>query len=319
MPTRLATEEEIDTWHREGWVLIEGLVDTEEIDEAAADLRKIFPSSEEYHADPDAARTRWIGQPPPLRDVFVWPDEGPGFRPEQHRWRGEFPFPGSGALNRMTVHPSIVDTAERLLRTTELRIYQTGVGAKYTGETNYEQPMHTDRNHSWLPPRMEEPWWHLESFLYLCDVTPGLAPTHLVNLSDAGDRDPGEPLLWPATDPEIYRVERPAAGVRGSLLAYRSDVWHRAVDLTEPNGARFLLNVSFRHAGHDWFGFHTAQSRATSPHWVALVEGCTPRELELFGFPVPGHPIWTEELIDATQRRYPKLDLDPWRKATVAQ
>ena len=22
---------------------------------------------------------------------------------------------------------------------------------KYTGETNYEQPMHTDRNHSWLP------------------------------------------------------------------------------------------------------------------------------------------------------------------------
>ena len=47
--------------------------------------------------------------------------------------------------------------------------------------------------------------------------------------------------------------------------------------------------------------------------WVAFAESCTPRELELFGFPPPGHPIWTAALLDATAARYPKLDLGPWR------
>jgi hypothetical protein len=43
------------------------------------------------------------------------------------------------------------------------------------------------------------------------------------------------------------------------------------------------------------------------------MEESTPRELELFGFPPPGHEVWTPELLAATQLRYPKLDLDPWR------
>src|SRR5262249_24271945 len=47
-------------------------------------------------------------------------------------------------------------------------------------------------------------------------------------------------------------VARPATGVRGTLLTYRPDEFHRAVDLTAPGGARFLLNVSFKPAGQDW-------------------------------------------------------------------
>ena len=41
----------------------------------------------------------------------------------------------------------------------------------------------------------------------------------------------------------------------------------------------------------------------------------TPRELELFGFPPPGHPIWDAALLDGTAERYPDLDLTPWRDA----
>jgi hypothetical protein len=119
----------------------------------------------------------------------------------------------------------------------------------------------------------------------------------------------------PETDPEIYAAERPAPGPRGSLLAYRSDVFHRGVNLTAPEGFRFLLNVSYRLKDHDWIGFHSIQSRATSQHWVAFVEESTPRELELLGFPPPGHPIWDADLIEATAAAYPKLDLAPWRSA----
>ena len=315
MTTRLARDDEVDTWQQDGWVLIEGLVGTEEIDAAVGELALLFPTAEQYHADPEGQRLAWLGQPPAAPHAFIWPPEGPGFRSEQHRWRKEFPLPEAFALNRLCVHPSVVDFARRALGTADLRLYQAQAGAKYTGDTNYEQPMHTDRNHSWLPPRPEAAWWHLEAFLYLCDVGDGNAPTHLVSTSDSKGRSPTVPLIMPSSDPEIYAAERPARGRRGSLLAYRTDVFHRGVDLEEPGGARFLLNVSFKIAGQDWIGFHAGQSAANSPDWTAFVERSTPAELALFGFPPPGHPIWDAALIASTAERYPDLDLSPWRAA----
>lgn len=321
MRARLARDDEVTTWRDNGWVLIEALVPADVIDEAAADLREIFPTPEQYHADPEGEHERWLGRPPPSRASYTWPETGPGFRPEQHVWQGQFPFPGSGKLNRLTVHPAIVDFAERALDTTDLRMYQAHTSAKFTGETNYEQPMHTDRNHSWLPSPTSARWWHLETFLYLSDVDEGTAPTHLVSLSDSEGRDVTTPLLLPRAgpygDPEIYAAERSAPGIRGSLLAYRTEVFHRGVNITAPGAARFVLGVAFKVAGHDWIGYDSPQSRSTSLDWVAFAESCTPRELALFGFPPPGHPIWDHALIDATARRYPKLDLDPWREALV--
>jgi hypothetical protein len=159
----------------------------------------------------------------------------------------------------------------------------------------------------------QAPWWHLEGFLYLSDVGPTTAPTHLVSARDSTHRRTTTPLVMPDRDPGLYAAERGASGVRGSYLAYRTDVFHRAVDLTEPGGARFLLSASYKGAGQDWIGYHTMQSRSTSPDWVAFVEASTPDELALFGFPAPGHPVWSEELLDATQRLYRRLDLAPWR------
>ncbi len=316
MGGRLAREDEVAQWRDNGWVLLDGLLGTEEIDAALDDLQLLFPTAEEYHADPAGTVRRWRGEPPTRRgDAYVWPAEGPGFRPEQHAWRSEFPFPGSGALNRLCVHPSIVDFCARALGTGDIRIYQSAVSAKYAGETNYEQPMHTDRNHSWLPSLVGGPSWHVEGFLYLCDVGPGNAPTHLVRIGDAPGRSTTAPLLMPRQDPEIYAAERPATGVRGSFLAYRSDVFHRGVDLTDPRGARFLLNISFKAAGCGWVGFHAWQSRCTSLEFVEFVCGSTPAELALFGFPPPGDPVWSAALLDATAELYPTLDLEPWRAA----
>ena len=318
MSGRFARDDEIAAWHDDGWVLLEALVPIEEIDAAVGDLGEAFPTAEEYHADPAATTLRWLGQRPAPREAFVWPLTGPGFRPEQHHWAGLFPFPGSGALNRLCVHPAIVDFAERALQTADLRLYQAGISAKYAGYTNYEQPMHTDRNHSWLPPKSVAPWWHLESFLYLSDVNEGNAPTHLVSVRDSVGRAPTNPLFMPKWDPALYAAEKAAIGVRGSLLAYRPDVFHRGVDLTAPGAARFLLNVSYKHAAQDWIGFHVMQSRSADPGWDRFVEGSTPRQLELLGFPPPGHAIWDAELIEATAVRYPNLDLRPWREALAA-
>lgn len=314
MNGRIARDEEVAAWKEDGWILLEGLVATDDIDAAAADLRYCFPDPEKFHADPE-------GNWPPGRSNAVlnrgypeMPKTGPAFRPEQHRFAKEFPYYGSGALSRLCVHPSIVDFMERALENTDLRVYQNQVSAKYAGDANFEQPMHTDRNHSFLPPRMEPPWWHVESFLYLSDVDEGTAPTSLVRRRDSVGRSTNN-MYMPDGDPKLYASERSATGVRGSLLVYRPDVFHRGTDLKRPGSHRYLLNVSYKVAGTDWIGYHTAQSNATHPSWVQFVEMSTPRDLELLGFPPPGHPVWTAELVEQTNEKYPRLDVEPWRRA----
>jgi hypothetical protein len=179
--------------------------------------------------------------------------------------------------------------------------------------TNYEQPMHIDRNHSWLPPGHESPWWNLEGFLYLSDVTEAANPTRLVSVRDSAHVTSPFGVVLPDWDPELYAAERPAPGVRGSYLAYRSDVYHRGAPFGSPGTARFLAAAAFKNAGVDWIGYDQQQPRSTGPDWTRFVEGSTPRQLELFGFPPPGHPVWNEKLLDQTALRYPALDLGPWR------
>jgi hypothetical protein len=309
----LATDVEVETWREEGWILLDGLVGTDEIDAASDDLRLLFPSSEEYHADPEGVTERWKGRPVKAKEEYVWPEEGVGFRAEQHAWNAVFPFSGSGALNRLFVHPSIVDFAERALGSTDIRLYQAQASAKYSGSTNFEQPMHVDRNHSWIPAGTESPWWNLQGFLYLSDVTEAANPTRLVPLAQSAHVTSPYGVVLPEWDLDLYRAERPTPGVRGSYLAYRANVYHRGAPFGAPGTVRFTAGTAFKHAGQDWIGYDQQQSRSTGPEWTTFVEGSTPRELELFGFPPPGHPVWDAALLESTALRYPGLDLDPWR------
>ena len=282
-----------------GWVLIEGLVPTDDIDAAIADLARHVPDAPRSTTPtPTASASAGSGTPPDRPEGFVWPDEGPGFRPEQHIWQAQFPFPGSGALNRLCVHPaSSTSPSARCSRPTSASTRST-LSAKYAGETNYEQPMHTDRNHSWLPAMSDA------AVLAPRDVPLPLRRRRgqRADAPRAARREPATatPTVWgvmPQGDPELYAAELPAPGVRGSLLAYRNDVFHRGVDLTRARARpRFLLALAFKRAGQDWIGYTAHQSKSSSPRLGRVRRRSTPRELELFGFPPPGHEIWTAEL-----------------------
>ena len=264
MSSRLATDAEVSRWSDQGWVLLEGLIGTDEIDAAADDIGLLFPSVEEYYSDPEEVTERRRGRPLMPKQDYAWPEEVPGSGVSSRRWMGAFPFDGSGVLNRLCVHPSLIDFAERAIQSTDLRLYQAHASAKYSGLTNYEQPMHTDRNHSWLPAVGKAPWWNLTGFLYLTDVTEDREP-HQTGYGAGLGRDrlslPGDPASrWtPSCMP--LSGQRPGSVV---LTSPTGRMYGTAVPRSK-HRKQPVSTWDWRSgtAGQDWIGYDTQQSRST--------------------------------------------------------
>ena len=280
-------------WQTEGWAVVDGLISAADIDAVAEDLERLYGS--DTFADYNRAAGFGDGSP-----------EGRQFRSTQfHGMRG-FPQPDCPALNDLFLHPRLIEFARLALADDDLRIYQAAVWGKWAGEVNYEQPLHQDGNHSLLPPRMEPGYWHLETFLYLSDVDEDCAPPRLVPRSNSA-----------VAYADLYQHEIAAVAPRGSLVAYRSDVWHRGTDFARPDASRFVLVEAFRPAQADWFGYDACARLGNNFIFRSFVAGKSPEDLALFGVPRPGHPYWNEATVDAMAAMYPGLDISPWRAALL--
>ncbi len=278
-------------WQTEGWALVEGLIEAEEIDAVADDLERLF--TEDTFANYNRAAGLGDGSP-----------EGRQFRSTQFNGMRGFPQAGCPALNDLFVHPRMIEFARLALAEDDLRIYQAAVWGKWAGEINYEQPLHQDGNHSLIPPRMEPGFWHLETFLYLSDVDENCAPPRLVPRSRST-----------VNYQDLYNNEIAATGRRGSLLAYRSDVWHRGTNFSHSDASRFVLVEAFRPAQAEWFGYDSFPRLGGDATFRAFAAGKSPEQLALFGVPRPGHTYWNEMTVDTMAAMYPGLDISPWRSA----
>lgn len=303
----------VEQWKREGWVVVHDLLPAADVAAALAEI-------------PERDQTPVV-QPGPLRRADQ--PSNPRFRNKQFEGTTLFPYPNAPRLNRLFVHPALLAFVEAALETDELRIYQARVWSKYGGDTNYEQPHHIDGNHSLVPIRQGAPWGHVECFIYLHDLddtngAPRAVPASAAGRNGLGVGDglggAGTSVRSAPSDEtaHLYRHEVSAAGTAGSVFAYRSDVWHRGIDIPA-SVERHLLPVSFRTAAAPWIGFDDFAPLVGRPDFVAFAESCTPAELALFGVPAPGHDYWTAEVLDAMARIYPKLDLTPWRVALTAR
>ena len=278
-------------WQTEGWALVDGLVPAAEVDVAAGDVARLFAA--DTFADYNRAAGFGDGSP-----------EGRQFRSTQFDGMRGFPQPDCPALNDLFVQPRLLEFARLALGDDDLRIYQAAVWGKWAGAVNYEQPLHKDGNHSLLPPRMEPGFWHLEAFLYLSDVDEDCGPPRLVPRTRSG-----------VAHDDLYEHEVAATGRRGSLLAYRSDVWHRGTDFARSDASRFVLVIAFRPAQADWFGYDAFPRLGNNDTFRSFAVGKSPEELALFGVPRPGHAYWNDTTADAMAAKYPGLDVSPWRAA----
>ena len=299
-------------WRSDGFVILPAFLDGADLAQAVAELPLLFPTADDFHDDAEPERNRRF------RDEFGGIDD--------------FPF-ASTALSLLAVHPRLVDLATNLLGTPDLRAFSIEAWAKYTGAADYEQHLHRDYlAHTLLAPSSDPRFGQVEMFVYLGDVPAQLGPPSFVALAHTAGL-PAMPNYFPSGDgvidverpewvspvgqPQLYAREVRATGPAGTVVAYTNRTFHRGTQLTAPRGARYTLHVNFRPAASDWQARHSWVQRSNEPSWHAFVAAATPRQLELFGWPPPGHAYWTDETITGVCARYPDLDATPWRERIV--
>ncbi|HEY1619092.1 MAG TPA: hypothetical protein VGG25_15835 [Streptosporangiaceae bacterium] len=284
-------------WRRDGFAVLPGYLAGPELEAARHALPAVYPSAGEYHAAPGRGRSeRYAG------------DEFGGII--------TFPFPAV-PLSRLVVHDKLVALAEAIFETSDLRVYASELWAKYSGAARYEQEHHRDYlNHTPLVPSSGDPRWRgLEMFVWLSDVPEDHGPTHIVPLP-ASAGAPALPHGYLRSErPDFYERELSGAGQAGTVVAYSTDTFHRGTEITAPRSARFSAHVSYRHADNAWTGRHAWGDHSFRPDWGPFVTQASVRQLQLFGFPPPGHPYWTAETVAQLAVRYPGLDASPWQPA----
>jgi hypothetical protein len=284
-------------WREDGWCVFEDAIPSADVAAAQEALSLLFPTAEEMDgAGEDDERT----EPWRTWDA-AWP---------------EFPF-RSSRLNRLVLHDVLLDLATELLGTEDIRLYIALASAKYRGQSSgYNQLLHADYpNHTLVVPRRQRGYQQLETFVYLSDVSPRNGATRLVSRTRTATIPVEEHTLNLEDYGHLYDDPSDASAPAGSVVAYRPDVYHRSVDITEPGQARFMLHVAFKPAGLDWVGYQSWPIKGFSPEWHKFVRQATVRQLAAVGFPKPGDPYWTEETLAGVAARYPGLDTSPWRQA----
>ena len=297
--SRRFTDEHVETWRREGVVMLPEFFTPDEIEAVTGDFELVFPDRQ--------------GAPEALVKKKV--DEIGAFNPAQFKNFENIPFDCSTALNLLCVHPALVELARTALNTREIQLYQSQAWAKYTGEADFDQPFHCDfGNHTLTVPSEDECLNSITFLIYFTDVTEGHGPAHYVTKTDSA-----RACVPPSTfnddldaQDQLRTYERSTAAPAGSIFAYGIDVYHRGTNMTVPGGYRYAVTSCFKKAGNEAIGYMAWQFQHTKP-WYRIFDHATPDQLGCFGVPKPGDSFWTEQTLSAAQLRYPNWDMSPYK------
>jgi len=208
-----------------------------------------------------------------------------------------FPWDHSG-LNHVSVHPELVDAAERILWTREIRLCEAHLGMKYAGE-EHGMSFHIDYGNNTLGPLMEpDDFMNLVIFYCFDDVEADMAPIRMV----------------PNGSPESEAVPMVVPG--GSICLYSVFTRHSASPFLKIEGHRPVMWVGFTRKDRPWDGARsfTYKSGANGAAMQRFMAEATPRQRELLGFPPPGDALWTEAFIKGMAARYEGFDPAPYFK-----
>ncbi|WP_426168498.1 hypothetical protein [Sandarakinorhabdus sp. DWP1-3-1] len=276
----------LDELRETGFVRVPGFIPADVLAAARDALWTVFPTPADYFADPAAqarmAKSQFAG-------IKLFPYNNP-------------------ALDALPVLPDLVDAAERFLGGTDIDLYKIELWAKYAGAIDYDQPHHRDYgNHTLVVPHPDRP--QLTTIMLLSDVDEGCAPTCAVPLQVSARLPTTPQILAPGA---LVEHEIALTGAAGTLILYRTDVFHRGTDFAAPDASRFIIMTDFKRRGWQWTGKIAWPDQAIRPGWTTALAAMSVRQRDLFGFPPPGSEYWTPETLAGTAARYPAMDMTPY-------
>jgi hypothetical protein len=295
----------VETWRREGVVLIPEFFLKDEVAAVQADFEKVLG--------------RIVGGELPLNKKKG--DEIGHFHDAQFKTFEAIPFECSPALNLIGVHPALIAFAKAALKADAVHLYQCQAWAKFTGDADYDQPFHCDYlNHTLTIPSENAVKNSVAILVYFTDVTERHGAMHYVARTDS-EKIAGpeaslnfDPAAQAKLQNDLKKYERSSASPAGTAIPYSIDVYHRGTNLTAPNGCRYAVMACFKKAGDESIGYHAWQFHHTKP-WRHIFEHASPEQLACFGVQPPGDPFWTEKTLARAQARYPGWDLTLYRGA----
>lgn len=297
-------QQQIESWHEDGAVVVPNFFTPDEIAPIYDDYARLYGFEGAGNGNPLAIDT---GQP------------AGAFHPKQFKNLDTLPYDGSVEMNLISLHPALIQLASELLGNQPVQLYQSHTWAKYTGEADYDQPFHCDYgNHTLTVPGEDVAQRTVNFVIYLSDVTDALGAMHYVKKSDSdailGSRAIAAPIEYQVA---LKARQHSAAAPAGSIIAYGIDTFHRGTNMTEPNGLRYTMTVSFKRADNANIGFHVWQHALERP-WHLLMNHATPTQLECLGIPAPGHAFWTDLTLRQCQQRWPEWNMSEYVLALAA-
>jgi hypothetical protein len=299
------TNEHIQQWREDGFVLIADFFDKDELSPILDDFQMLYQQR---------GKGEGVGT---VLDVKKDGSIGASHA-KQFLNFDSLPYQASSAINLISLHPALIDFARGLLGSDKVHLYQSHTWAKYTGEADYDQAFHCDfGNHTLTVPSDDVALRAVDFVIYLTDVTDEHGALHYVTKPDSCELlGSGALAVPPELQQKMKERERSGASSAGTLLAHGIDTFHRGTNLTAPRGFRFTMTAGYKTAGNDMIGFHTWQSAADRP-WHLIFNNANAEQLACLGVPLPGDRFWTERTLRLTQTRWPDWNMKTYFDAAL--
>ena len=173
----------VDTWRKEGAVVVREFFNDKEIKDVTKDFEIIFPGRKAEDKALNKKKKGEFGNKLPLQ---LSGEPMGKTTMDQFKNFENIPFDCSSSLNLIAVHPSLIEFARSALKTNDVRLYQAQAWAKFTGEADFDQAFHCDfGNHTLTVPSLDECLNSITFIIYFTDVTEEHGPTHYVNRTDS--------------------------------------------------------------------------------------------------------------------------------------
>ena len=313
--TMLLTQNQLDAFHRDGFILVEDLFDSEEITVALNDMEQIFygKSYAEYLKELDKTGIADSVEPTVTTVVAHYGDTEYG--------RAQFPT-GFDALDCLIENEAYLDVFAQCLGTNDVSYCNAHLFMR-SGPTDKRHPehpwqgYHSDHGTNTFLPLSHAvgSFDYVNSGVYLYDVDDDCAPMHVI---PGSHHQAADVLLRGGLD-DIRKVPEfaepiPTSAKAGTALFYSSYLIHAAVPFKNKLKQRAFWTLSMARSDTSrWTKLANPCSGPEQQFFQPFWEKTTPRVRTLFGWPEVGHAFYTEITLKGISHRFPNMDLSPYR------